>query len=172
MPIISEKVQINGADALDLNVPGCSKLTSSYGQEKSYFPELTDPALLSQILWAPMDQMLRENTFIETPESSSVQYAWFNYYEETGWFAPHTHGSCSFAAIYLLHLEEENSTVFANQWTIAYPRYDPFYPTRHLEEGSIIIFPGELMHYVAPAGSSRRVTLSYNIESTYKQKQT
>ena len=168
LPKITEKVRKDEGKTLNLRDKKFSEVVSSYGKNSQYLPELTDPSFLGQAIWCPMDQMFDENPSLRRPSRSQIGNAWFNYFEKSDWHGPHVHHFSSFSAIYLLHLEEKNPTVFCNQWALSSSQYDYHYTTEHLSEGSVIIFPSDLMHYVPPTNSHKRVTLSFNITSTYE----
>ena len=88
-------------------------------------------------------------------------FYWYNRYDEMGNHQPHDHPGADLCLIYILHLEEPNTTVFHNT---RYP--DPLYPkqiyTDDLPEGKLILFPSHLQHE-AQWSEKRRYTIAGNI---------
>jgi hypothetical protein len=80
----------------------------------------------------------------------------------------------SFSAIYILHDEnEESSVIFRKDAPL--PLKKPFedygFSTaniRDIGEGTIMIFPYSLKHLVKPCIKTGRVTVAYNVYSTFE----
>jgi hypothetical protein len=122
------------------------------------------PEILDDIIWTPFELMLQELQ-VCTPTQSKLKSIWWNYYKPGQYTEPHKHVDCDFSGIYLLHLEEPNTTVFyQNGESPSFPLFDEYYNTTHIEEGSTIIFPGRLLHYAKPSLKDRYVVV-FNIDT-------
>lgn len=142
-----------------------SNVYTSFGHTLKF---LSDPELMTSIAWNPIDQLVKEahekEMFNEYPVSSRCNMIWFNYYEPGGFQEVHDHlsnGSSFFSGIYLLHNEEPNTTAFSNY--NPNPYLTETKTTQDHPEGTVMIFPSGLLHYVNPA-SKPRYTISFNIK--------
>ena len=127
---------------------------------------LYDEEFLNEIVWKPMDKMLQEAEFSAYPKSSQVSHIWFNVYEK-GFFQEthvHTGENSSFSGIYIIELNEPNTTAFVVNDQIPY--LSGKIRTNNIKEGSVIIFPSSLDHYVNPC-KENRTTISFNISSEF-----
>jgi hypothetical protein len=131
---------------------------------------LHDPKFIDSVIWDSMDQMVGEllddKSLTTYPKSSNCKSIWFNYYEPGGFQEVHDHlgESVSFSGIYLLHVEEPNTTFFYNPNSNSYLAHT--INTKDYEEGSVLIFPSSLLHYVNPV-KDHRYTISFNIVSNF-----
>ena len=143
-----------------------SNVYTSFQHELSF---LRDSELMNSIVWGPVDELLEEayekNMFDRYPTSSSCNMIWFNYYEPGGFQEVHEHLSIRasfFSGIYLLHNEEPNTTAFSN--FNPNPYLTETKTTQNFPEGTVMIFPTCLLHYVNPV-SKPRYTISFNVTS-------
>ena len=135
------------------------------------------------VIWPYFDNMLVEmqSNLDQMPIESYINYAWFNLYEKGDYQETHQHDrnyidsektvhTNAFCGIYLLHLEEENKTVFYQEPPVPCSATNSGvnFQTNFLEEGSIMFFPSGLSHYVLPS-DSKRCTISFNITSVYSK---
>jgi hypothetical protein len=133
------------------------------------------------VIWPYFDSMLEELSGVipTVPKESFLAECWANLYEEGNFQEPHQHGknygivngnlhSNTFCGIYLLHVEEENTTVFYQEPPIpcCEDNSGTTFTTNFLEEGNVIFFPTGLTHYVLPS-KSKRCTVSFNLTSIY-----
>ncbi len=125
---------------------------------------LFDDDLVNKVIWEPLDECLEQTKLSKVPKSSNIHQLWYNYYDEGFFQEAHTHGNSSFSGIYLLKLEEENTTSFVNNTSHEY--FDVTYTTKHFKEGTVIIFPSRLLHYVNPV-KKNRITISFNIHTIF-----
>ena len=117
---------------------------------------------------------------------SFVESCWWNIYDEGDYFDLHHHIGPpqilnnkvfypSFSMIYILHDENEKSSIVFKKYgplPLMKPHQDCVFNTSHVEtigEGSIIIFPYNLLHLVLPSIKSGRVTIAYNIYSAWDE---
>ena len=118
--------------------------------------------LLNDIIWKPFKKMYDEPDLKlrYSPDNSTIQSIWYNLYDEKNcWHKTHTHPTSTFSGIYLLHLNDKNKTTF---YQFGHPMYELEYDTKHIEEGSVIIFPSALPHSVI--STDHKVSISFNIQ--------
>lgn len=132
---------------------------------------------LKTVIWDNFDKMLYElnNSILKVPmpKSSYILDIWYNYYERGMFQELHTHESSEvpihYSGIYLLDLKENNTTVFSDNNNCKLYSTNTFiknFQTNHIEEGNVIFFPAELMHFVNPC-ITNRTTISFNIVSEH-----
>ncbi len=106
---------------------------------------------------------------------AAIDLSWANVYRRGDYIMPHSHIRTLASVVYMLEVgepdpEDANSGLFA----FVDPRYslcceaEPGRMTNpvrlHLKPGSMIIFPGQLVHCVNPyGGATPRISLSWNI---------
>jgi len=177
LPLIEEDYNLNKDFYNSKNSWNCD-VTTSFFEELKICP-LFDDNFCNDVIWNPIDEMLADMTDrldgIRMPIESKVKQLWYNRYQPGNWQEIHNHqvhfSMVSFSGIYLLDLNEENTTTFYTtqaNYSCYSPDYNPLcvFKTNHIPEGSIIIFPSELSHYVNPCVNSR-TTISFNIVSNY-----
>lgn len=188
MPIISEISKNEGV--IKHSFSFCKMKSSIHDKKVNNFLENED---IKEIVWDSIDNMINEvNSQYDykiSPINSILDGYWFNIYETGDFQEQHTHiytdkinngetYSSSFSLVYILNDENiENSIVFinGNNGTIRLPykssaseynlntgEYDD------IKEGTVIIFPSTLPHLVKPCIKSGRITLAFNIFSTFK----
>lgn len=182
LPMIEEDYNLNRDSYNSKNSWNC-EVTTSFFQEK--ICSLFDETFYNDVIWDSIDKMIFDMTKrldgIRTPIESMVKQLWYNKYESGNWQEIHNHQAgnrfpvhfamVSFSGIYLLDINEENATTFyttqANYGCYS-PAHSPLcvFKTNHIPEGSVILFPSELSHYVNPCVNSR-TTISFNIVSNY-----
>ncbi|MDJ0948543.1 MAG: putative 2OG-Fe(II) oxygenase [Alphaproteobacteria bacterium] len=113
---------------------------------------------------------------LQTSEAH-VDLCWANVYRTGDCSAPHGHGNTTASVVYMLDLgDEEEGEPFCGRFSFVDPRLDlccreqpgvmtsPFFPT--LDPGNMIIFPGQLVHFVTPYfGARPRITIAWNINN-------
>lgn len=156
-------------------------VVSSFGNQ--YINDsIFDKYFRDNVIWKYFDRMLEKKPFeFDTPHSSIVRDIWYNTYTRGQYQEIHTHDYVSsysselkiktmgmFSGIYLIDLQEKNKTVFYQQGPLpCRVNTDGVYvKSDHLNEGSIILFPSSLAHYVLPTEKSR-TTISFNVTSSY-----
>ena len=138
------------------------------GENDSFFKYLSNLDLLKDIVWNPMDDCISQLPFLvqSYPKKSSVDSIWYNYFENGGFHEPHIHQNSFISGIYILHLEEKNPTVFFGSGS-SNDSFNYFYhETDYLEEGTIVLFPSDMWHFVNSV-KKKRITISFNISSTF-----
>lgn len=86
----------------------CGSRTSYFHQQYNFF----NKKIIEDIVWKPYEQMLDEKNITERPPQFKLNSLWFNDYEPGGSTFTHKHCTADWSGIYLLHLEEPNTTVF------------------------------------------------------------
>jgi hypothetical protein len=123
--------------------------------------------LIDAIIWNPFDTLLTEKEINPQPTQSKLLDIWWNQYYPNGYTRPHKHNSSDFSGIYLLKLNEPNTTEFL-QVSGEAPTHSfmrNMHSTKHITEGHVIIFPSFLLHYANPCTKSR-VIISWNIQTS------
>jgi hypothetical protein len=123
-----------------------------------------DEDFTEEVIWNPLDECFENIEFLNSPKDSIITQFWYNYYEDGFFQEVHTHGTSSFSGIYILSLEEKNTTIFKNVNQPIY--FNSIYKTEHLKEGTVIIFPSSLNHYVNPV-KGNKITISFNIKTHF-----
>jgi hypothetical protein len=125
---------------------------------------------LTEVIWNVFDKMFYDlnNSILKlpVPKSSYIVDMWYNYYTKGMFQEIHNHESnektIHYSGIYLLDLHETNTTNFVDNTFSGFSEFK----TNNMEEGNVIIFPSELLHYANPCLSDR-ITVSFNIASKY-----
>lgn len=140
-----------------------SKLSCSIGHNLEF---LFSPDVLKTVVWDPMDAMFSENKgeIYAVPVNSTASEIWFNITDPGEYQEVHAHPGYSFCGIYLLDCKDPNPTSFYRP-TARREAYSTF-TTGFMEEGTAILFPSDLAHYVKPT-LNRRVTLAFNVSCTF-----
>lgn len=159
LPLIKREVQENPER---FKVPAWD--CEVYSSFNCYTPFLNDPGFLEKVVWNPLDECLSEVRLSVTPRESVLKSIWFNAYEPGFFQEAHNHIPHSFSGIYLLDVNEINTTNFL--YNLSSRMLSQRLSTRNLHEGDVIIFPSDLLHYVNPTLTSR-VTISFNIETNF-----
>jgi hypothetical protein len=121
---------------------------------------------LNLIVWNSVDNLLSNEklNIQQFPRTSKISKIWYNVYSPGGHHDMHTHGFHEgFSGIYILDLSEKNTTKFFT------PGNKFFEKTLYLdnaEEGTVILFPNNLIHSVGCC-LKNRVTISFNINSSF-----
>lgn len=114
------------------------------------------------------NQSISENEY-EDWKDCYIKDNWYNYYEVGEDQEIHHHYPNTFSVIYLLDMEGINNTVW-NNGSSNFPCdsmevFDEITSEScNIGEGSIIIFPSLIPHYVPPV-KSKKISLSFNIRS-------
>jgi len=141
-----------------------------------------DQNIIKNIVWDPLENAIDEfNSGDSTKKisfkESRIVNSWYTYYKEGGNFALHNHcgdSKNSFSMIYILKDENEhNRTIFtelSNDYisTTSDCIEDTLFDTssvKDIKEGSVLIFPSSLYHYVHSVKIPGRITIAINIVS-------
>ena len=147
----------------EVRVPGWNcEVYASYGKKVAF---LESQELLKEVVWDSLDSCLTEAQLSRTATESRLAGIWFNQYERGFFQEVHDHGDASFSGIYLIELNEPNTTSFFHQGTDCF--LQETLTTGHIAEGNVIIFPSSLCHYVNPC-QGKRTTISFNVDTQFK----
>lgn len=158
LPIILEDIKLNKHKykRKDWN---CDVYTS-LGHKIDF---LFDDMITDNVIWKPFDECISNVHLTKTPYESKICDLWYNYYTEGFFQECHVHEFSSFSGIYILSLDEVNTTSFYNK---SQHYSSGTYTTKSMKEGTVIIFPSDLVHYVNPVKKDR-TTISFNIQTTF-----
>jgi len=165
-PIISAHYESN-KDKQQSKWGKSQTITNHYNQDWSAYRQSD----IDDIVWQPVNQMFEELSSTKqlldgVPKQSKLLSLWWNTYEPNSYAPPHDHRGYDFSAVYFLHLDEPNTLCFQPySFDSIFPSVstDVVFTDDITEEGSIVIFPAHLLHYVNPCKKIRR-TISFNIQ--------
>jgi predicted 2-oxoglutarate/Fe(II)-dependent dioxygenase YbiX len=164
------------------------RMSTNFGHKSNESKFLTEYQI-NELVWKPINNMINElknaHNFHIKPGKSILQYYWFNSYKEGDFQEMHNHTSPSinyegqqfhpsFSIVYILNDDNnENKTTFVDfpygNVPFGYPSSQSFYTSgvKDIKEGSVIIFSPFLQHCVGPVKKDGRITLAFNVFSTY-----
>lgn len=131
-----------------------------------------------EIVWNSMDALIdflyvKNQVYCPlpiSPKNSVLQNIWWNVYDPDAYAIVHNHGYGDISGIYILELNEPNTTTFIANDVHPYGRANLYDRTTkeltYAKEGDVLLFPSSLLHYVHPA-KKRRVTVAFNISSEF-----
>ena len=137
--------------------------TSYYHQQYNYFTA----EMAEAFIWEPLEKMHDEKN-IKKPRRYGLDALWWNNYEPGGRTKVHKHERSDWSGIYLLHLNEPNTTTFYSQYGES-PNsgyMNQYKMMDQIHEGCVMIFPSFLQH-CAESCSENRIVISYDIISEY-----
>lgn len=142
-----------------------SKLSTSMGHSLDF---LTTEFVLNSVVWEPMQAMLSEDNsnIYMPPTSSTLEGIWFNVNNPGEFQEVHMHCPASYSGIYLLDCDEPNPTSF--YVPLGRRESKTTFTTEFMKEGTVILFPSDMLHYVKPC-VKRRVTIAFNLFCTYNE---
>ena len=168
LPIIEEKTLENRWE-----LSNCKSSYSWYDNSFLIHPILTEmiSGLLDKILVSPLIKNSHGNLQLKATKFHSV---WCNTYEPGGYQEIHNHNGIpvvygeniyynTYSFIYVLHSESTTGTVFRSR----NPSFDASTNTYSVpcnKEGTLIMFPYYMDHYVLPT-TGKRTTITGNIVS-------
>jgi len=123
---------------------------------------------IQDVIDNPLRKMYKEINLKEQIDSAIITDAWWNYYHPGKSTEPHTHLQTDFSGIYIVKLEEKNTTRFyrhGNSGTFSL--FEQYYDTSHITEGNVIIFPSSLLHWVLPT-QKERCSFSFSVRLKVK----
>ena len=142
---------------------------SSYYERHADYNPLIQKDLVNAIVWEPFDLLLQEKQLTTPPKKSKLLDIWWNYYYPNGFAKPHKHYNSHYSGIYILKLEETNTTYFCHLSSegptdVMHKEFK----TDNIPEGYVIIFPSLLLHHAIPC-KKNRVVIAWNITSTTEE---
>jgi hypothetical protein len=187
LPLIMEDIKKNGRTYNKKNTWNCDIVSSFFDDSDKNNFNIFDQNFFEKIIWEPIDELIEQMNPIlnvKIPRTSNIAKIWYNHYKGSHWQEIHNHSIIpifpesptsysvpSFSGIYIMNLEYANTTCFTNESkSINCISLDSsqILTTKKMEEGYVIIFPSELMHYVNYNNSYEdRITVSFNVISKY-----
>ena len=160
VPIIKT---ISNNDNSTVTVDGST--TTYYHQTYSYFTS----DMIDDIILKPIEQMHTEKN-LNRPLRFHLDALWWNNYTSGGRTKVHKHQHADWSGIYLLHLEEPNTTTFYSQYGEA-PNIG--YMNQHkvmdnAVEGDVMIFPSFMQH-CADVCTKNRIIVSFDVISEFER---
>jgi len=184
------KIELEESEASETTTnyfPLGSDAFTNYSKRPSY---MLDDFITNTIVWDPVDDMIKRNNETDnyqiSIDKSKIVEHWFTSYKVGDFFERHHHKGFptipsgeneyyypTFSFIYILQDDnQKNSTTFID--TNAY-MFSPHVETSihtsdicDIKEGTVMIFPVHLTHAVKKNVKGKRITLAYNISSTFK----
>ena len=156
---------------MQLRKPGdstwnCEVITSYFDRESSN--SLFTKDILYSIISKPLDDLFLEEKcpMMNKPKNTYISEIWYNVYREGYEQEIHAHHGATLSGIYILELNEPNTTMFfSHNTSFAYcgdTKFMGAYKTDHIKEGNVLLFPSEFMHCVKKSTKSR-ITISFNL---------
>lgn len=185
LPKIELEYSKNLKTSKDYFMSGSDAVTN-FSENPSY---MIDEFIAKTIVWDPLDEMIRSNNETDNYKiklvDSRLESYWYTSYKAGDFFERHNHKGFpyippgqsryyypTFSLIYILHDDnQENSTMFVdtNPYTLS-----PFVETTietsdysDIKEGTVMIFPSHMIHSVKKIEKGKRITLAYNVVSTF-----
>jgi hypothetical protein len=82
---------------------------------------------------------------------------WHQNYAEGGYHSPHSHANCLIAGIYLLELQNENTTIFYSKDK----KREHSFQLNNVQEGDLILFDPKIWHSVDPS-DGKKISICFN----------
>jgi hypothetical protein len=147
---------------------------------------LTDQTFVDEIVWNSIDEMYKQLKMdhkieIPTPQDFALEHAFINIYNKDDFQEVHNHTGKSviregkiynpiFSLIYIFHESDTEKTcnIFKTKRPEGYRSVldTTAFNTKEIKtikEGTVLIFPASLDHYIEPTIKSGRTTIVYNI---------
>ena len=176
LPQIKERIlndQLHNSPGNVHRIPGempsvwqCEVITSYFNRKEE--EKIFDEEIIKSIIVDPLKKFFNNpNCPVKNkPKKTKLKEIWFNYYKPGYWQEVHSHTGTTYSGIYILELNEPNTTKFLNysmqKYNYSSNKLEMEYDTKHIEEGNVIIFPSELPHSVE-ISTQNRCTVSFNI---------
>jgi len=156
--------------------------------EKNKF--LNTPEIVENIVMKPLMNMLDSYNKLELSKIGFqrviIQSGWWNLYDTGDFQEFHNHTSaplvlneglfhCCYSVIYILHDENEKSSISFRRFgpNPHMPGYiDQTFHTSDqddIKEGTVLVFPSNLLHTVTPCIKPGRITIAYNVYCNFDQ---
>lgn len=187
LPIILEKnkkIKNNPFNACILN-------TSFYSDEKHFTENefLRSEKMLENVIFYHLEKMIKNYNSLNLNKiydgHTILEGSWWNVYNKNEYQEAHAHMGepiytmdkffyPSFSMVYILNDENDKSALTfkkSGPLSCAPSFVEHIFRTcnvKDIKEGSILIFPSNLLHLVEPCLNAGRVTLTYNFYSTFR----
>lgn len=144
----------------------CEVITTYFNREDSN--NIFSNEILSSIISKPLKEFFEQPNcpVSNKPIKTNIPEIWYNVYKKGYEQEIHAHHGATFSGIYLLELKEPNTTVFFSHSNSFLCQKDNYYlgayPTEHIEEGNVLLFPSEFAHAVKKS-KKPRITISFNL---------
>lgn len=127
--------------------------------------------LITSEIYPALDLLFQELPNLQRPKTSTVSHIWYNHYATGGTQEVHTHTKSkghppALSGVYLLELTEPNPLVFFSPAAASNPFVKEALKTEFAKEGTLLLFPSSMPHYVLPC-TSKRTTVAFNIRCEF-----
>ena len=150
----------------------CDVSSSFFAKEDPAKHTVFDDHFYQSVVWSTFNECLDEVTgsgVLPHPENATIDDVWANLYRPGDFQEVHDHMGSVWSGIYVMHLQELNTTMFQYHNTVQ-PYFNDIgtasIDTKHITEGNVIWFPSSLNHYVNPA-KKERLTVAFNLQCEY-----
>lgn len=163
--------KINRVDNEIPSIWNCEVITSYFHRKQLKEQDFFTKEIIESVIKKPLLNFynLPNCPTRKKPKDYVLKEIWFNSYKPGYYQETHDHSGTTISGIYLLELNEPNTTIFLNYSpsTCQYAEtIRPLYETRHIKEGNVILFPSELTHSVEVC-STEKTSISFNILCEY-----
>lgn len=117
---------------------------------------------IQAIVWNSLDELLSKLN--QQNKKCKLVDFWWNVYQKGDSAPVHNHGTFGISGVYLLHLNEPNKTIFFSKSKALLQNLTDIveYAADKVPEGTVMLFPSSLSHYVEPAETTR-MSISFNV---------
>lgn len=135
----------------------CTNFNEASLQRNWYTSEHTQA-----IVWNSLDELLSKLN--QQNKKCKLVDFWWNVYQKGDSAPVHNHGTFGISGVYLLHLNEPNKTIFFSKSKALLQNLTDIveYAADKVPEGTVMLFPSSLSHYVEPAETTR-MSISFNV---------
>lgn len=139
-----------------------SNMKTSYHIDNNVF---FDANFCDQVIYKAIDELITSHPVLSQKQvKTKIQNIWWNVYNHGDCADFHSHGlSTGISGLYVLESTENNPTTFV----LTNGFYEnELHRTDYAAEGSILLFPSSLGHYV-PMVQNERTTVSFNVRTLF-----
>lgn len=152
------------------SVWNCEVITSFFERDSEEVKSIFTEKIVNEIIDPALQELFNHPKYIgkKNPKQTILEEIWYNVYEPGYSQEIHEHCGSTFSGIYLLELNEPNTTVFYAHSTNYEYADSPgsLYLTDNIKEGNIIIFPSEFVHSVKES-TNYRISISFNLKCLF-----
>lgn len=146
----------------------CNVISSYFDDENRNNKRIFDNHFIKNVIQEPIENCIQELKLMR-PSTISILKLWYNVYDQNDYQEVHHHlgvQSVSYSGIYIMDLNGKNNTHFCQPGTTLESQFGSTFKGSILEEGDVIIFPAQLLHYTTPS-ECNKVSVSFNVRCLY-----
>lgn len=145
----------------------CEVITSFFNRTDDKVKNIFTEELVNELIDPVLEELFNHPKYVGkiNPKKTILEEIWYNVYEPGYQQEIHDHSGATFSGIYLLELNEPNTTMFySHSAGYDYAEWPGgIYLTDKIKEGNIILFPSEFLHAVKPS-INHKVSISFNLK--------